>query len=80
MHDWIEAVTSELGISEVEVNDSLMKEILAVARDAAHNVERPAAPLSTYLMGIAVARGADPADVAQRIGKLASHWNSEQAD
>lgn len=80
MHDWIEAVTSELGISEVEVNDSLMKEILAVARDAAHNVERPAAPLSTYLMGIAVARGADPADVAQRIGELASNWNSEQAD
>ena len=80
MHDWIEAVISELGISEVEVNDSLMKEILAVARDAAHNVERPAAPLSTYLMGIAVARGADPADVAQRIGELASNWNSEQAD
>lgn len=79
MHDWIEAVTSELGISEVEVNDSLMKEILAVARDAAHNVERPAAPLSTYLMGIAVARGADPADVAQRIGELATNWNSEQA-
>ena len=80
MHDWIEAVTSELGISEVEVNDSLMKEILAVARDAAHKVERPAAPLSTYLMGIAVARGADPADVAQRIGELASNWNSEQVD
>ena len=80
MHDWIEAVISELGISEVEVNDSLMKEILAVARDAAHNVERPAAPISTYLMGIAVARGADPADVAQRIGERASNWNSEQAD
>ena len=80
MRDWIEAVTSELGISRVEVNDSLMKEILAVARDAAHNVERPAAPLSTYLMGIAVARGADPVDVAQRIGELASNWNSEQVD
>lgn len=80
MRDWIEAVTSELGISGVEVSDSLMKEILAVARDAAHNVERPAAPLSTYLMGIAVARGADPADVAQRIGELASNWNSEQVD
>lgn len=80
MRDWIEAVTSELGISGVEVNDSLMKEILAVARDAAHNVERPAAPLSTYLMGIAVARGADPVDVAQRIGELASNWNSEQVD
>lgn len=79
MQKWIEAVTSELGIADVDVNDSLMKEILAVARDAAHNVERPAAPLSTYLMGIAVARGADPADVAQRIGELATNWKPEES-
>jgi hypothetical protein len=80
MHKWIEAVTAELSLQGVEVTDALMKEILAVARDAAHNVERPAAPLSTYLMGIAVAHGADPADVAQRVGQLAENWNAEQAD
>jgi hypothetical protein len=76
MHTWIETVTAELGITDIEITDSLMKEILAVARDAAHNVERPAAPLSTYLMGVAVARGADPADVAIRIGQLAQKWNA----
>lgn len=80
MDKWIEAVMSELSLQGVVVSDSLMKEILAVARDAAHNVERPAAPLSTYLMGIAVAQGADPADVAQRVGQLAVNWNAEQAD
>lgn len=80
MDKWIEAVVSELSLQGVVVSDSLMKEILAVARDAAHNVERPAAPLSTYLMGIAVAQGADPADVAQRVGQLAVNWNAEQAD
>ncbi len=78
MHMWIEAVTAELGLTDCEVSESLMKEILAVARDAAHNVERPAAPLSTYLMGLAVARGADPADVAARIGQLAQTWNAEE--
>lgn len=77
MQKWIEAVAAELGITDIEVNDALMKEILAVARDAAHNVERPAAPLSTYLMGIAVARGGDPADVARRIGELATGWTPE---
>ncbi len=80
MDKWIEAVVSELSLQGVVVSDSLMKEILAVARDAAHNVERPAAPLSTYLMGIAVAQGADPADVAQRVGQLAVNWDAEQAD
>lgn len=80
MDKWVEAVVSELSLQGVVVSDSLMKEILAVARDAAHNVERPAAPLSTYLMGIAVAQGADPADVAQRVGQLAVNWNAEQAD
>jgi hypothetical protein len=80
MQTWIETVTSELGITDLEVSESLMKEILAVARDAAHNVERPAAPLSTYLMGVAVARGADPADVAERIGKLAQAWSVEETN
>lgn len=80
MRDWIEAVTAELSIQGVDVTDALMKEILAVARDAAHNVERPAAPLTTYLMGIAVAQGADPADVAQRVGQLAENWNAEQTN
>jgi Domain of unknown function (DUF6457) len=80
MHNWITAVTDELSLQGVEVTDGLMKEILAVARDAAHNVERPAAPLTTYLMGIAVAQGADPADVARRVGQLAENWSAEQTD
>jgi len=80
MDKWIEAVISELSLSGVTVSNALMKEVLAVARDAAHNVERPAAPVTTYLMGIAVAQGADPADVARRVGELAVTWNTEQAD
>lgn len=71
MESWIEAVCAELGIdAEVQV-----AAILEVAKDAAHNVERPAAPVSTYLMGIAVASGMDAGDVASRIGTLARGWN-----
>lgn len=71
MDAWVEQVTSELGIDVVPDIDA----ILDVARDAAHNVARPAAPVTTFLMGVAVARGADPADVARRIAALAATWH-----
>ena len=35
-----------------------------MARDVAHQVLRPGAPVTAYLMGVAVGRGADPDDVA----------------
>jgi hypothetical protein len=44
--------------------------VLDLARDVAHGVLRPAAPLSTYLLGLAVGRGADPKAVAETIGAL----------
>ncbi len=34
-----------------------LKDLLELARDAAHGVERPAAPVATYLVGLAVGRG-----------------------
>ena len=38
----------------------------------AHGVARPAAPLTTYLLGVAVGRGADPAQAAARLTALAT--------
>jgi hypothetical protein len=52
----------------VEVDVDLL---LDVARDAAHNVTRPAAPVTTYLLGIAVANGADVKTAAAKIQELA---------
>lgn len=70
MDEWIAAVCAELGIdAEVDV-----RAVLDVARDAAHQVDRPAAPVTTYLMGFAVARGASPADAAAAVSRLAQGW------
>lgn len=70
MQDWIDAVCAELGIeSQVDVDT-----VLEVAKHAAHQVERPAAPVTTYLLGVAAARGVDPADAAARIAALARDW------
>lgn len=70
MNDWIAQASAALGISpDVDVDG-----ILDVARDAAHAVARPAAPVTTYLMGYAVANGMPPAEAAERIAALAQTW------
>ena len=74
MQAWIDEVCAELGITPgVDID---VDAILAVARDAAHNVERPAAPVSTYLLGIAAAAGVDVSEAAERIGELAKGWSA----
>lgn len=67
MDEWIVDVKAALGL-DVDVDIDLL---LEVARDAAHNVTRPAAPITTYLLGIAVANGQDAKSAAARIQQLA---------
>jgi hypothetical protein len=69
---WVEVVGKELGLKAADVP---VKAVLDLARDVAHNVVRPGAPVTAYLMGLAVGRGADPADVADRISQLAVSWS-----
>jgi hypothetical protein len=62
LQEWTDTVQRALG-TDVEVNLDL---VLDLARDAAHSVARPAAPLTTFLLGYAAARrGGTPADVAE---------------
>ena len=70
LEDWTAAVVVELGLAQgVDT-----RTVLELARDVAHGVERPAAPLTTWLAGMAVAAGADVDDVAARIRALAATW------
>lgn len=67
MASWIEQLAAELGVPtpvDIEV-------ILDVAKDAAHSIERPAAPVTTYLLGYAVASGAEASAAADAIARLA---------
>ena len=77
LEDWTSAVAAELGVSDA-VTGETRDLVLDLARDAAHGVARPAAPLTTYLVGLAVGRSADPAasarELADRIGRLAQAW------
>jgi uncharacterized protein DUF6457 len=71
LNHWIEAVCEELGLDPAEVDRRL---VLDLARDVAHNVARPRAPLTAYLLGLAVGRGAVAKDTAERIAALAAGW------
>jgi Domain of unknown function (DUF6457) len=55
---WLNALSQALQIPEGAPADPAIRTLLAVARDAAHEIERPAAPLTTFLVGVAVGRGA----------------------
>ena len=74
LHDWIDELCDALDI-EAEVDEAL---VLDLARDSAHNVERPAAPITTYLLGYAAAlHQADPEKVEQLAAaatELAEKW------
>jgi len=70
MKSWIDTVSAELAVpAGVDVDV-----ILDVARVAAHNVERPAAPVTTYLLGLAVAGGMDVNEASAKIQELAATW------
>ncbi|MFJ9622770.1 NTP transferase domain-containing protein [Streptomyces sp. NPDC101181] len=85
LDEWITSVKNELGI-ELDVDTGVL---LDLARDAAHGVARPAAPLTTFLVGYAAARaGADAgpeaaaaavADAARKAADLALRWEAEAA-
>ncbi len=65
LHDWIDELCDVLDI-ETEVDEAL---VLDLARDAAHNVERRAAPITTYLLGYAAAaQAANPLKIEQLAG------------
>ena len=74
LDDWVAAVTMDLGLTQA-VDRSL---VLDLARDVAHGVARPAAPLTTYLLGLAVGAGADPKATADAISGLAEGWNPDR--
>ncbi|MGN9812358.1 DUF6457 domain-containing protein [Micromonospora sp. BQ11] len=74
MDDWVTAACAELGLNPAEVP---VPAVLDLARDVAHQVLRPGAPVSAYLLGLAVGRGADPAGAAARLRDLAASWPVE---
>jgi hypothetical protein len=71
LEEWAGAVCAELGLDPASLDVPV---ILDMARDVAHGVARPAAPLTAYLLGVAVGQGRPLAGSAARISQLAAQW------
>lgn len=60
--EWTTQLAEALGLPDASALD--IDVVLDLARDAAHGVARPAAPLTTFLVGYAAGlRGGTPADI-----------------
>ena len=68
---WLRALSAEIGTTDVDLSNDAIHTLLDLARDSAHEVERVAAPLTTFLVGVAVGRGEQLGSVAARATALA---------
>jgi len=71
LDSWTAAACADLGVDPAAVD---VRQILDLARDAAHQVDRPAAPVTAYLLGLAVGRGMSAEEAAARLTALAAGW------
>lgn len=70
---WLADVGTALGIPAKEVlPDALREEMLGLTGEIAHRVVRLAVPLTSYLIGVAVGRGASPEEALRIVSGLLS--------
>jgi len=68
---WLGEVGGALGLPvEDALPEELRAPLLDLTGDIAHNVKRLAVPLTSYLIGVAVGRGASPEDALAIVAGL----------
>jgi hypothetical protein len=79
LHAWASALREHLGITD----GTSIEAVLDLARDAASALERPAAPLTAFLVGISAGlEGGTSADVERAMAAarhLMSMWPQDEA-
>jgi hypothetical protein len=73
MNEWMNAVSDALALPK----DVDARTVLDLARDVAHGVERPAAPVTTYLVGVAVGAGMAQDVAVERVRDLINNWGEQ---
>jgi hypothetical protein len=74
--EWTDRACQELGIDPGTLDS---RAVLDLARDVAHEVARPAAPLTAFLLGVAVGQGQPVAEAAARLRALAVAWEGQES-
>jgi len=76
LDSWTAAACAELGIDPAAVHVPM---ILDLARVVAHQVDRPAAPVTAFMLGLAAAAGQSPDEAARRLRALADAWTADSS-
>jgi hypothetical protein len=75
LDDWIAELAAALNVDPDTVDRELL---LDVARDAAHGVARPAAPLTTFLVGLAAGLGGGGKDAIDAAASTAQRLATQR--
>ncbi len=71
LDEWVEAACAELSLDPAVVDQ---RAVLDLARQVAHQVDRPAAPVTAFLLGIAVGSGQQLGPTVRQLADLADRW------
>jgi hypothetical protein len=84
LDDWLREAAAALEVSPADaavLGEEAVTILLDLARDAAHGVARPAAPLGTFVLGLAVGASGGDMDAlrrfARRLTDLAAAWEAD---
>lgn len=78
--DWITILAHHIDNGDYELSKDDILTLLDLARDASHQVERAASPLTTFLVGVAVGRGGSLGKVAAQTTALVLSLDEHPAD
>jgi len=68
--DWLRLLADDFGVGSHGVDGEAADDLLAFTAEVAHGVARPAAPLSTFLVGLAAGRnGGSPDDIDRALAR-----------
>jgi len=67
---WLSEVGAALDVPAEVLPEDVQARMLDLTGDIAHSVVRYAVPLTSYLMGVAVGRGASPQEALRIVGGL----------
>jgi hypothetical protein len=85
LDEWLKMAVGEAGVDPSMLGPEAVTVLLDLARDAAHNVARPGAPLATFAVGLALGRagGGDLAALKEAAGRIvtaAEAWGREHGE
>ena len=77
LDEWTQALGAEL---DIDPPGDSQRTVLDLARIVAHTIDRPAAPVTAFLVGMAVGTGRPLADAADLVRRLAEDWPAPASD